>query len=253
MGSGIKTSQEAFYMQVGDTLCLKTNVKTGNHKWVMIKPENKAYELTDARQYFEILYNVKSLSNTSDSLLVCKYAVKAGTYYFACLSKDTVLSDTFSETIPPDILFSKRIVRVTIRDNNSYLGYLTELMNVPFTLPPRYLQGIGHQTDLCQGTDCAELAIYGKRRQGYNIPYCGPMHISDYLDKIPVDSIFAGCVVHFGDQVCVIYKDSGINGILEKDDLLIQSYTNGTEIISWENSGFFNRNYFAYKWKKQYE
>ena len=71
---------------------------------------------------------------------------------------------------------------------------------------------VGHQTDLRVCVDCAELAIYGKRRQGFNIPYCGPRGINNYLEEISPDSIFNGCIVHFGDQVDVIYSDEGVKG-----------------------------------------
>lgn len=131
--------------------------------------------------------------------------------------------------------------------SKGYIGYLEELVNVPFVLPPRLTQH-GHQTDSRLGVDCAELAIYGKRRQGFDIPYCGPLKITSFLK--PVDSLKKGTVIHFGHQVSVLYKDKGKIGMLDKNDLLIHAYKDKAEIIELGKTDLRYRDYELYKWKR---
>lgn len=139
------------------------------------------------------------------------------------------------------------IMQLVKTEHDDYLGYLEELINVPFILPPRHLSGYGHQTDHRIAVDCAELAIYGKRRQGYNIPYCGPLRIVRYLQKI--DSISSGAIIHYGFQVSVVYQDRGIPGILDDEDLLIHAYENKAEIVTLGKTNLKNKKYIPYIWK----
>jgi len=119
--------------------------------------------------------------------------------------------------------------QVTIHRDTTYLGYLEELLHIPFVLPPRHISGYGHQTDLRLASDCAETAIYGRRRQGYHVPYVGPKGILNYLQK--ADCFAPGVVLHFGHQVSVLYEDLGIPGKLDAEDILLHAYTNKVELI----------------------
>jgi hypothetical protein len=254
INSGIQKSTAVYFLKINDTLQLSVSSDSSEkYYWYNISQEKKIYEFSEAREYADIAYKSTLLTSGSNLLDVSKYIHDPGTYYIACASNDTALPDTFSEILPINFLYLNKIIQIVIREDDSYLGYLTELLNTPFILPPMSIPTNGHQTDLRMGSDCAELAIYGKRRQGYNIPYCGPVNIIKFLDTISDNKIFPGCLIHFGDQVSVVYKDAGISEVLDKDDLLIQSYTNGVEIISWEKSQFYKRKYFVFKWKNDYE
>ena len=131
-----------------------------------------------------------------------------------------------------------------------------------------------HETDVRMGSDCAAFAIYGKRRQGYRVSYCGPRGIYKYLSeigkgpvrsekalnteiyankdtqsvKVGVDGIERGDIVHFGDQVSVFYEDLGVKGFLDKDDLLFQCYKDAPHVTSILNSGFYNKPLRIFKW-----
>lgn len=63
------------------------------------------------------------------------------------------------------------IARVTIRRDESYLGFLTELFNTPYIWgsagdPPKV-----HQAERRIGSDCADFVTYGVRRLGHDVPY----------------------------------------------------------------------------------
>lgn len=189
-----------------------------------------------------------------------------GTYYFG-INLDSFLMQDKEDFITNLFIhkeYEEKIIQVVLREDDTYIGMLKELMNTPFIYVPKYLKGL-HQTDERVGSDCAEFAIYGIRRMGYEIPYCGPNNIYKYakevvngqiyldkndplkvyrdeslnLVKINEESIQPGDIVHFGEQVSVFYEDKGIIGVFDGEDLLIQSYYNEPEIVSIEKSGFY--------------
>jgi|GEM_PF-2075598 len=139
------------------------------------------------------------------------------------------------------------IQQIIITKNTSYLGFLEELLNIPFVLPPRRFKNGEHQTDLRLAVDCAELAIYGRRRQGYKIPYCGPKRIAEYMHK--TELLFPGVVIHFGHQVSVLYEDRGEIGILDSEDLLIHAYKDKAEIIRLKDTDLKQQKYTLLEWK----
>lgn len=66
---------------------------------------------------------------------------------------------------------SAEVARVTVRRDDTYLGYLTELFNTPYIWgsagdPPRV-----HQAERRIGSDCADFVTYGVRRLGHDVPY----------------------------------------------------------------------------------
>lgn len=187
-----------------------------------------------------------------------------GTYYVG-LGKDTYYDESslYFESKHPIHKEFMDVIQIVVRENDSYIGYIQELTRTPFVYVPKNVEGY-HQTDERVGSDCAEFAIYGMRRLGFNIPYVGPRGIYDYcnpigngyvyVDKfseeglykdenlnhieIGLDGLQEGDVLHFGEQVSVFYRDLGVEGVLDHNDLLIQSYIRGIEIIPIKESEF---------------
>jgi hypothetical protein len=130
-----------------------------------------------------------------------------------------------------------------------------------------------NQADLRVLVDCAELAIYGKRRQGFKLPYVGPHKISHYLEKAHPDTlepdgkgpyrgavshrpfslsqngVKEGDILHFGDQVSILFEDRGRKGLLDPDDLMLYTYNHPPKISSLRDSEFRNRPLKVYRWK----
>jgi len=181
----------------------------------------------------------------------------------------------FAESSPLHLKYRYSVIQVVRRIDDSYLGYLTELCGTPFIIGPRMTDEGVHETDARMGSDCAAFAIYGKRRQGYRVPYCGPLGIYRYLSAIesaplrpiPLEhtevyitpdnrqirighsGLQSGDIVHFGEQVSVFYSDAGIKGVLDKDDLLLQCYGSRPTITTLNNSGFYHLPLYIYRWR----
>jgi hypothetical protein len=205
---------------------------------------------------------------------------EAGTFYLGVevgVVQETLPSQFqgLAESSPLHLKYRYRVIQVVRREDDSYLGYLTELFGTPFIIGPRMTdQGI-HETDARMGSDCAAFAIYGKRRQGYRVPYCGPLGIYRYLSAIesaplrpiPLEQtevyitpdnrqirtghggLRPGDIVHFGEQVSVFYSDAGIKGVFDKDDLLLQCYGSRPTITTLKDSGFYHLPLHIYRWR----
>lgn len=186
-----------------------------------------------------------------------------GTFYITT----TELPDTTRTPEPPHRTIPNT-VQISVRPDNTYTGYLFELINTPFIMAPRTTPLGYNQADERLGTDCAGLAVYGRRRMGETtLRYLGPRGILDYLE--PVNGIEyhneggiyiseagdtasapeAGEIVHFGGQVSVFLEDRGIQGVLDSEDLLIQSWFDGTHVCAIEESGFRENPLKLYRWR----
>ncbi|MBD3286280.1 hypothetical protein GF359_07015 [candidate division WOR-3 bacterium] len=180
---------------------------------------------------------------------------------------------SFADIKPVHMRHPYKVVQITVRADDTYMGYLTELFNTPFILPPKRLNTGDHQTDIRVGSDCAEFAIYGKRRQGLEVKYLGPRGIYHYLDEISpgvmrpgFDGVYTdddnnvldvgeggvqpGDIIHFGEQVSVFYRDVGFEGLLDKQDSLLQSYEPAPHYTTLEYSGFFHLPVRVFRWKE---
>jgi len=185
-------------------------------------------------------------------------------------------SHSFSDIKPVHRRYPYQVVQITVRSAETYMGYLTELFNTPFILSPKRLNTGDHQTDIRVGSDCAEFAIYGKRRQGYEVKYIGIKGIYRYLDEISVaplqpgeDGVYTdnhlnvietgeggvepGDIIHFGEHVSVFYRDAGFEGLLDMQDSILQSSIPTPVYTTLENSGFSELPIRVFKWKEKLE
>lgn len=237
-------------------------------KWELfeVKASNKTYdnmiipENEDMSTYIEpIEYNVSSLNKLN------KIRAKSpGTTYIA-INIEGFINVQNKAFVTRELLhhsYSDKIVQLVIRRDDTYLGYLSELMNTPFIYTPKIVGGL-HQTDQRVGSDCAEFAIYGAKRMGISIPYCGPSGLPNYTDKLtdwlytvnkdgyeiyvdqdnrPVvvgeEGIKPGDLLHFMEQVSVFYEDKGMKGILDQEDLLFHADNSFPDIVPIKETGF---------------
>ena len=282
-------SSTAQFVERGQKYLTKRIPAEFSFKWTQISPVLKEYDNLKfddpelVNTYIDpITYNSKPLtdiSNYKSGISFDQFSEVFGTYYISLKSKDFINksplnSDRLTETEPINEVYPYKVVQIVYREDDTYLGYLKELFHTPFIMAPRRtLEGF-HEVDSHVGSDCAALAIYGKRREGYNYYYLGPMGIYKYLTpivegdlypkkdmeglyytrnleniKVGKTGIGPGDIVHFGYQVSVFYQDEGIKGYLDKNDLLIQSYIPSPSITTIENSGFYHLPIRIFKWK----
>ena len=183
-------------------------------------------------------------------------------------------ADTIRAAEPLQEIYSEHVTQLVVRGGEDYLGYLRELMGTPFLMTPRRTPGGHHQTDSRLGSDCAAFAVYGRRRMGRPVEYLGPGGIIRYLrllrpgslavggdsgkdlyldrlgKPVPIgeEGLLPGDILHFGEQVSVFAEDRGLEGFLDGEDMLIQSWRNGPHLCTVENSGFAHLPVRIYRW-----
>jgi hypothetical protein len=250
-------------VQSSDTVSFKVDSRflTGNKNsfyWVRLDPSKKSYDntlLLNRYENYSIEYKITLIKPAKQDvpLTILLDSIGLGTTYWGIIPAGLFHDSIYHSIIPlyKDTLIN--VLQITCRKDNSYTGYLSELLTTPFIMAPKFIPSFGHQTDLRIGSDCAEFLIYGKRRQGFNIPYCGPIILKNYLDRINSDSLFKGCIIHFGEQTALLCEDKGTLGKLDDEDVLLQCYYRGPEIIKLKESEFRNHPFKAYKWKREYE
>lgn len=127
---------------------------------------------------------------------------------------------------------------LVVRRDDTYVGYLTELLGVPFVYLPALTPAGEHQTEARLGADCAALVVYGQRRLGKNLRYRAPPALVPFTQPIPRDSsgeqpIFEGDILYFGFQTAVLSQDRERIGVLDKEDLVIHTYHGRAEEVAF--------------------
>jgi cell wall-associated NlpC family hydrolase len=93
---------------------------------------------------------------------------------------------------------SSEVARVTVRRDDSYLGYLTELYNTPYIWGSAGEPDTVHQAERRIGSDCADFVTYGVRRMGHRVPYTSTWHLPTHAREISRST---------GPSVDGIYRD----------------------------------------------
>lgn len=138
----------------------------------------------------------------------------------------------------------RAVMRVTFRKDDSYLGYLTELVNTPYIFGSAGPDG-ENQTDELVGSDCADFAVYGRRRMGQRTAFTSSFAFdrtaplrstAARLDAEGVaraadggtlgpDAARPGDVLHFpgSRHVAVLWEDRPPLGVLDQGDLMFHT------------------------------
>jgi hypothetical protein len=197
-----------------------------------------------------------------------------GTFYIAAGTPWSP-GDTLQEVEPLHYLHPGNVIQIAVRPDDSYTGFLMELMGTPFIMAPRGTPEGWNQADCRLGSDCAGFAVYGKRRQGFDYRYLGPRGILPCLVPlaegaflpgphdgmegiyqsaegaiIPTggENLRQGDIIHFGDQVSVFFEDHGVPGLLDSSDLLLQCWIGGPCFCTVAESGFADLPVRVYRW-----
>jgi hypothetical protein len=155
------------------------------------------------------------------------------------------------------------VFTLSYRPDDTYLGYLHELFNTPYIYGSKRIKG-GHQSDILVGSDCADFAVYGKRRQRsrkkFGYTYTGGLyklsskrtkvHLDDedyYVDKknrrlsfTDDGDVRPGDLLNLPDgHVGVLVKDDG-NGYLDTGDYLMHTLFREPEIVPIKDARWGN-------------
>ena len=152
---------------------------------------------------------------------------------------------------------SDDVHRVSLRRDDSYLGYLTEMYGQPYIWASAGLTDARHQSERLEGSDCADFVVYGRRRMGEPIPYTWtgglpkytrrlaramPRQDGTYVDQDgrPIAFPQPGDLVLFPRHVGVLTSDRGIPGRLDHQDVMFHSYFASPREQSLGDSAYAN-------------
>jgi hypothetical protein len=76
------------------------------------------------------------------------------------------------------------LARVTVRRDDTYLGFLTELFNTPYIWGSAGDPAKVHQAERRIGSDCADFVTYGVRRLGHDLPYTSTWEIEKFTRRL---------------------------------------------------------------------
>ena len=139
---------------------------------------------------------------------------------------------------------------LVVRRDDTYVGYASELIGVPFVLNPTNRPDGTHQTDARVGADCVALVIYGQRRLGHMVPYVAPSALDRYTEPVQ-GPIQAGDVLHFGFQTAILAEDRGVIGVLDDPDRVLQTWHGLAEILVFGALPYKDAPVTALRWKAE--
>jgi hypothetical protein len=132
------------------------------------------------------------------------------------------------------------VMRVSIRRDDTYLGFLTEMFNQPYIWASAGLSDATHQSDRLEGSDCADFVVYGARRMGAKIAYTytgglpsvtkliasgarGEDGIYRDAGGTPIAFSQPGDLLLFPRHVGVLVEDRGTKGVLDDQDIMMHT------------------------------
>ncbi len=150
------------------------------------------------------------------------------------------------------------VMRVSIRRDDSYLGYLTEMFGQPYVWASAGGSDATHQSERLEGADCADFVVYGARRTGKHIAYTwtgGLPEITSLLaagtrgdDGVyrdghgqPVRFPRAGDLVLFPRHVGALVEDRGVIGVLDDQDLMMHALFDTPKVVPIAESGYADK------------
>ena len=156
--------------------------------------------------------------------------------------------------------------RVSIRADDTFLGMLTEMYGQPYIWASAGGTDRTHQSERLEGSDCADLMVYGARRTGIAVPYgwtgsleqhsrvLGKGALADdgvYRDGRgkPVPFTRPGDLVLFPRHVGALVEDRGTRGVLDDADVMIHTLFDSPKRQPIAESGYADNPIKVLRWK----
>jgi hypothetical protein len=154
----------------------------GRHiRWKALLPTNTTYNLTGESQGFAngapkyLTYRETTILRTDDLLELTE------TDLIPYLDSKTGLGTlrVYCELTDGRNTYLSNIVRFSRTYGRGYPGRLSEIFNLPYVYGSALID-----PDSRYGADCSNFIIYGRRREGGNIPYVNPQGLLPYLETL---------------------------------------------------------------------
>jgi cell wall-associated NlpC family hydrolase len=147
------------------------------------------------------------------------------------------------------------VMRVTIRRDDTFLGFLTEMYGQPYVWASAGLSDATHQSERLEGSDCADLMIYGARRMGKRVSYTWTGGLPKVTKLIAAgtrgaDGVYRdehgaalpftqpGDLVLFPRHVGALAADQGEPGVLDDQDLMLHTLFDSPKEQPIADSGY---------------
>jgi len=158
------------------------------------------------------------------------------------------------------------VTRVTIRRDDSFLGYLTEMYGQPYVWASAGLTDASHQSEHLEGSDCADLMVYGARRMGKKVAYTwtgGLPKVTSllaagsrgedgiYRDKAgkPLPYTMDGDLILFTRHVGALAGDKGEAGVLDDQDIVMHTLFDSPKEQAIKDTGYAGTPVELRRWK----
>ncbi len=156
--------------------------------------------------------------------------------------------------------------RVSIRADDSFLGMLGEMYGQPYIWASAGGTDRTHQSERLEGSDCADLMVYGARRAGITVPYGWTGSLERharvlgqgalqpdgvYRDRRgnPVPFTRPGDLVLFPRHVGALVEDRGVPGVLDTADLMLHTLFDSPRTQPIADSGYADNPVKVLRWK----
>jgi len=157
--------------------------------------------------------------------------------------------------------------RVSLRADDSYLGWLTEMYGQPYIWASAGPSSATHQSERLEGSDCADFVVYGWRRLGHDVPYtwtgglpaltrllAGGARRDDgvYVDArgLAIAAPAPGDILLFPRHVGVFVRDVGVPGVLDDADIMVHTLFESPHEQDIAGSGYAGRPVEVRRWKQ---
>ena len=221
------------------------------YKWIgYAKIKYYRYELEQFRNKWEIRPSFKDFSDSGYRKDVGSFWIQAEVYDGKKILDSPGLKKNDHRGLSPDVF------RISIRDGEGYIGYLTSFFNVP-----GLFGSVTYQSTNYIGIDCADavMAAYSKWKnkplqKNYNVTAVvhdfPVLHKVRFSGGVPAKKIYWDRDIKEGDFIAVksygnqyfhigaLYKDGNHNGFLDGDDIVLHAGPAPLHYSSLINGGF---------------
>lgn len=225
-------------------------------RWKVLSPEHGAYNLTGENKEFAIGAPRYIVDRDVSVDMADDHAVLTDEQLMPFFDRKTAFGTlrVFCEITEGANTYISNVVTISRFRGDGYLGKLTEIFNLPYVLGSALLNVDGRTSaDARQGADCSHFIIYGRRREGANIPYVNPKDLLPYLElldefqgfkdgvafgrhgpiRVTPELLKRGLLLHFGNHVAAVYGQSGHDCVLTGDTLVVHQLDGPPEVTTF--------------------
>lgn len=156
--------------------------------------------------------------------------------------------------------------RVSLRADDTFLGMLGEMYGQPYIWASAGGTDRTHQSERLEGSDCADLMVYGARRSGIDVPYGWTGSLEKHARALGKGSLAGdgvyrdgkgkavpftrpGDLVLFPRHVGALVEDRGVIGALDTADIMMHTLFDSPKQQAIADSGYADNPVKVLRWR----